>query len=327
MKTKYFFYALVTTFICSILGKYISTFNAFKLIGHLVLALILGMCFQVFRIKNENFNSGIGFISNKFLRLGIILLGFKLNLYALIASGVKTIVLAIFVVAFTTFIIYNIAKAFKVDRTLSLLSACGCGICGAAAVMGISHPAKASKDDTILSIAVVCILGTVFTLVIVFLKPYLNLTDVQYGVLSGATLHEIAHAVAAGSSGGTISLDLAIITKLSRVLLLAPVAIIVGYIEHKKRNEEGAKEKLPIPYFMLGFILASIVGTYTNLSQELLNNLVNVAYLFLGMAMAALGINVNFKVIKERGKNIFIASFIGSLILFVTVLLIAKFLF
>lgn len=326
MKIKEFIIAFVATLICSILGKYLSLLPGLKLIGHLVIALIIGIIFQVNKKIIYESKSEISFISNKFLRLGIILLGFKLNIDALLKEGISTILLAIFIVTFTITIIYLLAKFFKVNHTLALLSACGCAICGAAAVMGISHPAKAKEEETILSIAVVCVLGTVFTLIIVFFKPFLNLNDFQYGILAGGSLHEIAHAVAAGSSGSSLSLDIAIITKLSRVLLLAPVAIIVGYIEHK-RNNNFSHEKIPIPYFMLGFILTSIIGTYFNISNFILNSFVNIAYLSLGMAMAALGMNVNFKIIKEKGKNIFIASSIGSLILLVTVYSIAKIFF
>ncbi len=326
LKLKSFSYALVLTLFCSFLGKYLSSINTFKLIGHLVLALLLGMALQLFKLDSSKYHDGVAFISNKFLRLGIILLGFKLNIDMLLNNGIKTLVLAVFVVCFTIFIIYNISKIFKVEEKLSLLSACGCGICGAAAVMGISHANKSSKDDTILSIAVVCVLGTIFTLLIVFLKPYLGLTEVQYGVLSGGSLHEIAHAVAAGSNGGSKALEIAIITKLSRVLILAPVAIIIGYLENKKKGTHS-KEKAPIPYFMFGFILTSVIGTYSHIKAEHLDLLVNLAYIFLGMSMAALGLNVNFKIIKERGKNVFLSCFIGSAILFVTVLLISKFMF
>lgn len=325
MKTKNFLIALLVTLICSFLGKYLSGFEGLKLIGHLVLALLLGMLFQIFNFNSEKYHKSQSFISNKFLRVGIILLGFKLNIQILLSSGVKSLLLASFVIIFTITLIYNLGKKFKVSENLSLLAACGCGICGAAAVMGISGSIDADKDDTILSVAVVCILGTLFTLLIVLLKPFLNLTDVQYGVLSGASLHEIAHAVAAGASGGKEALDIALITKLSRVLLLAPVAVILGSIFSKKDNIKG--KKIIFPYFMIGFILTSLIGSYSNMDSKLLELLVNLAYIFLGMAMAALGININFEVIKRRGKNVFLASIIGSFILFLTILIIVKIFF
>lgn len=316
-KTKSFWIAAAATLAASLIGKYAATLPGLKIIGAMVIALLIGMLYQFNRNLIDSAGRGIGFISNKFLRLGIILLGFKLNLKLLAESGIKTIALAVFVVTFTILAVYNLARKMKVDPNLALLTSCGCGICGAAAVMGVSPQIKSKADDSVLAVAVVCILGTIFTLIEVALRPVLGLTDVQFGVMAGASLHEIAHAVAAGGAAGPEGLDIAIITKLSRVLLLAPTAFIVGIYYQKKHAEQtDEKAKLPIPWFMAGFLATSAIGTFFNLSEELLANLVSAAYIFLGMAMAALGMSVNFKVIVEKGKNIFLSAIIVSTVLF-----------
>ncbi|MBC1898127.1 putative sulfate exporter family transporter [Listeria booriae] len=311
-----FWIGILVTLACSLAGKYLALLPGLQLIGALVIALILGMLVQVSRTVVVSAQPGTGFISNKFLRLGIILLGFRLNLEALADSGIKTIVLAIVVVAFTIVTVYFLCKWLKVEDSLGLMAACGCGICGAAAVMGVSPQVKAKNDDAVLAVAVVCILGTVFTLIEVGLKPVLGMTPTQFGVMTGSSLHEIAHAVAAGGAGGTQALDASIIMKLSRVLLLAPVAVIVGIIAQRKaKATTDEKSKLPIPWFMGGFLLTSAIGTFVAMPAELLNGLVSVAYICLGMAMAALGMSVNFQVIIRRGGRVFLAATIGSVAL------------
>ncbi|MBC1271458.1 YeiH family protein [Listeria booriae] len=311
-----FWIGILVTLACSLAGKYLALLPGLQLIGALVIALILGMLVQVSRTVIVSAQPGTGFISNKFLRLGIILLGFRLNLEALADSGLKTIVLAIVVVAFTIMTVYFLCKWLKVEDSLGLMAACGCGICGAAAVMGVSPQVKAKNDDAVLAVAVVCILGTVFTLIEVGLKPVLGMTPTQFGVMTGSSLHEIAHAVAAGGAGGTQALDASIIMKLSRVLLLAPVAVIVGIIAQRKaKATTDEKSKLPIPWFMGGFLLTSAIGTFVAMPAELLNGLVSVAYICLGMAMAALGMSVNFQVIIRRGGRVFLAATIGSVAL------------
>ncbi|MBC2163570.1 YeiH family protein [Listeria booriae] len=311
-----FWIGILVTLACSLAGKYLALLPGLQLIGALVIALILGMLVQVSRTIVVSAQPGTGFISNKFLRLGIILLGFRLNLEALADSGIKTIVLAIVVVAFTIVTVYFLCKWLKVEDSLGLMAACGCGICGAAAVMGVSPQVKARNDDAVLAVAVVCILGTVFTLIEVGLKPVLGMTPTQFGVMTGSSLHEIAHAVAAGGAGGTQALDASIIMKLSRVLLLAPVAVIVGIIAQRKaKATTDEKSKLPIPWFMGGFLLTSAIGTFVAMPAELLNGLVSVAYICLGMAMAALGMSVNFQVIIRRGGRVFLAATIGSMAL------------
>ncbi|MFC2637730.1 putative sulfate exporter family transporter [uncultured Mitsuokella sp.] len=309
--------ALVITLLCSLLGKELAGLPGLSLVGHLVLALLLGMLVQLVRaIKASARASGTGFIANKFLRAGIILLGFKLNLVLLLHEGLKGLEAAVFMVTVMLVLNYALARLFKVDHTLAMLTACGCSICGAAAVMGVSAPLKAKADQSVLAVAIVAILGTLFTLVEVGLLPVLHFTNAQFGTMAGLSLHEIAHAVAAGGSAGQAGTDSAIIAKLSRVLLLAPVALIIGLIEMRRSAKaEGGKLSVPIPYFMGGFILASAVGSYLGLSADFLGTLVNLAYLLLGMAMAALGINVNFDVIAKSGARPFASAAICSCIM------------
>lgn len=325
---KGFYFAVAITLLASFLGSYLAKLPYLSVIGALVIALLFGMLFQLIPNLKQHCEPGTGFISNKFLRLGIILLGFKLNLIALAQAGVKTIVLAALVVTSMIVLCYLICSIAKVEKTLALLASCGCGICGAAAVMGVSPQLKAKADDAVLAVAVVAILGTVFTVIEVLIFPYLGLNAHQFGLAAGASLHEIAHAVAAGGAGGPEALDTAIITKLSRVLMLIPVAILVGLFAHRgQAQEQENKGKLPIPYFMLGFLAASCIGTYLPLGATLLSALVSLAYIFLGMAMAALGMSVNFNVIAKRGARVFIACFIASCILLIAAVLAAKLFF
>ena len=313
------------TLACSLLGKWISGFPGFSLIGHLVLALLLGMAFQIFPGPTQTARESTGFISNKFLRLGIILLGFKLNLAVLLSEGLQSLGFAAVVVAGMMAVTYGTSRLCKVEHSLAMLSACGCSICGAAAVMGVSAPLKAKANDSVLAVAIVAILGTVFTLIEIGLQPFLGFNDGQFGTMAGLSLHEIAHAVAAGGAAGSAGMDHAIIAKLSRVLLLAPVALIIGYVEYRRNKNEEGPVSIPIPYFMGGFILASAVGSYMGISKELTDTLVFAAYLLLGMAMAALGINVNFGVIASRGIRPFCAAFLASLLLLVFVAMLVKF--
>lgn len=328
-----FYYALLMTLVCSVAGTLLGGLPYLSIIGALVISLILGMLFQLYRPAIDKAEVGIGFISNKFLRLGIILLGFKLNLIDLAHAGVKTILVAVVVVSGVIFLTYNIARKMGVNKQLAILTASGTGICGAAAVMGISPQIKVSEDqekkkrnDEVLAVAIVAILGTVFTLIEISIKPLLHMTPSQFGVMAGGSLHEIAHAIATGGAGGAVSLDTAIITKPSRVLLLAPAALVIGiwYQHSEKKAEDNTKQKLPIPWFMAGFILASVIGTFVPMSQGVLDWLVKLAYLVLGMAMAALGMTVNFKAFVSSGKNAVLAALSASFVLLAFMIVVSK---
>lgn len=321
LKEKNFYISFIITLIVSLCAMFLAKMPYLKLFGHLVLALVFGMLLQI--ILNNNLKAikkSTGFISNKFLRAGIILLGFKLSVDKLFSDGKITILVAFLIVVFTIILTYVLCKFFKIENDLAILASCGCGICGAAAVMGVGSQIKAKTEDSVVAVAVVAILGTIFTLIEVFLKPYLSLSDTGYGTFTGASLHEIAHAVAAGGAGGSLALEASILMKLSRVLMLV-VVILALAIFKKDKN----KEKAPLPYFILGFIAMSFVGSYVTFLKPLSPYLVDLAYILLGMAMCALGMNVDFNVLRQKGGKVLLACFISSFILMIACYLLVKF--
>lgn len=335
----------ILTLIASFIGTFLKQFDGFSLLGPLIIALLIGMVIQ-FPIRsfyvgtNDSRKAGVkdaaGLISNKLLRLGIILLGFKLNLQVLFTQGIKCLPIAAVIVALVIVVTYLIARALKVSPMLAILTAGGTGICGAAAVMGLSgsitvpeEEEEEKADNEVMAVATVAIMGTVFALIEIALFPALGLTPAQEGVAAGASLHEIAHAVAVGGAFGEEALNMATIMKLSRVLMLVFAAIIIAVWwdrTHSTVKHEG-KRKVAFPWFMLGFIAASILGTYVPFLTAISAQLVDIAYIVLGMAMAALGINVNFKAIASKGAKAVLASFIASVLLVAFAVLVAKLFF
>ncbi len=321
----------VLTLLASLFASWLKQFPGFSLFGALIIALLIGMIIQ-FPIRsayvgsNDGRKAGVkdaaGLISNKLLRLGIILLGFKLNLAVLFTQGIKCLPIAAVVVTLTIIVCYAIARKLGVDPMLAILTAGGTGICGAAAVMGLAGSIKVPEDkqdekdnDVTMAVAIVAIMGTVFALLEIALGPLTGMTKDQLGITAGASLHEIAHAVAGGDAFGAV--DIATIMKLSRVLMLVFAAIIIAVWWNKNHSEMPAdgKRKVSFPWFMLGFIGASIIGTFVPFIGAIAPNLVDFAYIVLGMAMAALGINVNFSAIAKKGQKAFLASFLTSVLL------------
>lgn len=320
----------VLTLLASFIGSWLKQYPGFQLLGALIIALLVGMVLQlplhVYKMNNDSRRAGVksaaGLIANKLLRLGIILLGFKLNLHDLFTKGIKCLPIAAVLVAIMVCVTYNIAKLLKVNPQLAMLTAGGTSICGAAAVMGLSGsmPVLPEEEDEkeqneVMAVATVAIMGTIYALAEIFILPNFGMTKQQLGITAGASLHEIAHAVAAG--GAFNSIDVATIMKLSRVLMLVPASIFIAIWWNARHSkvENGGKHKISFPWFMLGFIAASVIGTYVPFVAAHASTLVEAGYVFLGMAMAALGINVNFRAIFKQGRAAFAASFLASIVL------------
>ena len=312
-----FIKGILLTLGIAIVAKYISTFPFFSIMGQLVIAIIIGMIWRAtFDVPNE-WHTGISFSSKKLLRLGIILLGMRLNLADIYNAGVSVFLIALINLVFALFVVYGLSKLFKVEKKLGLLTACGTAICGAAAVVAIAPQIKANEKETAVGAAIVALLGTVFTLAYTLLYTVLGLTPTEYGIFAGGTLHEIAHVIAAAAPGGDEAVDIAIIIKLTRVALLVPVAILIGI--WYRRSEKG-QEKEPfslsiIPWFIVGFLAMSAFNSLGIVPESVAQNVVNIAYILIAMAMAGLGLNVEIKTFKKLGGKAFGAGLIGSVCL------------
>lgn len=306
------------TFGLALVAKLVAGLPFFSIMGQLVIAILLGMLWRSIFNYPESYSAGIAFSNKKLLRLGIILLGMRLNLADIYHAGLKVFLIAIINIIFTLLVVYLFSRLLGVERRLGILTACGSAICGAAAVVAIAPQIKADEEQTAIGAAIVAILGTIFTLIYTFLYPVLQLTAHGYGVFAGGTLHEIAHVIAAAAAGGSKAVDLAVIVKLTRVALLVPVAIVIGYWFNKKSdaNRGGQSLKsLPIPWFILGFLVVSGINSLGIFSAAFAGHVVTIAYLLIAMAMAGLGLNVNFLAFKKLGIKAFWAGLAGSVLL------------
>ncbi|WP_410770482.1 YeiH family protein [Fontibacillus sp. BL9] len=332
-----FVQGLGLTLLLAVTAKYMAILPFLNVMGQLVIAMILGMVWRAIFGVPAPAVSGITFSSKKLLRFGIILLGMRLNLGDMVQAGPRVLMIALIHITVTLVVVYGIASLLKVDSKLSMLTACGTAICGAAAVVAIAPQVEAGDEETAIGAAIVAILGTIFTLAYTLLYPFFGLTPEGYGVFSGATLHEIAHVIAAAAPGGKEAVDLAVVVKLTRVAMLVPVALLVGaWVQRRRRGREAMSadslnqpdlsdpsnhnqnrgfRSIPIPWFILGFLLMSGVNTLGIVPQQLSAYLVEAAYLLIAMAMAGLGLGVDFAAFRRLGIRPFWAGLIGSLVL------------
>jgi uncharacterized integral membrane protein (TIGR00698 family) len=310
---------ILLTLALALAARFIAGLPFFSIMGQLVIAIMLGMVWRATAGVNSGLMEGASYSSKKLLRLGIILLGFRLNLYDIYNAGSTVFLIAFANLTFALLVVYGLSRVFKVEKRLGILTACGTAICGAAAVVAIAPVIKADEKETAVGAANVAVLGTIFTIVYTLIFSYLGLNALEYGVFSGGTLHEIAHVVAAADPAGQAALDLAIIVKLTRVALLVPVAILIGfYIKRKETGAAGEKltfSTLPIPWFILGFLAVSAFNTTGIVSEAAATTIVSLAYLLIGMAMAGLGMSVDFKSFRQMGGKALSAGLVGSVLL------------
>lgn len=300
-------------------SMYIGEWNFLKsiTISPLIIGIILGMAYAN-TLRNhlpEEWGPGIKFCSKNILRFGIILYGFRLTFQDVVAVGIPGITIDAIIVTCTILGGALIGKWLKMDRDIALLTSIGSGICGAAAVLGAEATMHTKPYKAAVAVATVVIFGTLsmFIYPVAYRLGILDLSPEQMGIYSGATLHEVAHAVGAGNAMGTEISNIAIIVKMIRVMMLVPVLLILGWwVAANMRKSKGkganAKGKIQIPWFAIWFLAVIAFNSFELLPEIVVSWINDFDTFLLTMAMAALGAETSFDKFKKAGPKPFLLA-------------------
>lgn len=263
-------------------------------------AIFIGMIFgnTFYKRIEKSSHLGVLFAKGTLLRTGIILYGFKITFQQISSIGTTAIIADVLMLSSTFLItLYLGIKLFKIDKQIVLLTAAGCSICGAAAIMATEPVVKGKSHKVAVAISIVVIYGTIAMFFYPFLYSHLQsfFSEQDFGVYIGSTIHEVAQVVAAGQEISPITANSAVITKMLRVMLIAPFLIILSnFISSDKKN-------ITIPWFAVFFILVALFNSCNLLPSNIVKILIHLDNLCLIMAMAALGLTTNISAIKQAG--------------------------
>jgi uncharacterized integral membrane protein (TIGR00698 family) len=302
----------------STLATLVSTMAFFASLGisSLIIGILLGVIFGNSLRKHVPlaWTPGIHFAAKKILRLAIILYGFRITFQQIAQVGLEGFIIDVVMLS-TTFLLgsYLGIKILKIDRETTFMTASGASICGAAAVLATEPVVKAESHKTSIAVATVVLFGTIS----MFLYPVLYKLGMfamdfnQMGIYIGATVHEVAHVVAAGNAISPETSDTAVIVKMTRVMLLVPTLLLLSYyLTRKEKVDPGERKNIMIPWFAVGFIAVAGFNSFHLLSSSLVSNINVFDTFLLTMAMTALGIETNASKFKISGGKPVLLAFI-----------------
>lgn len=248
--------------------------------------------------------SGYDLARGPLLRLAIVLYGFRVSGADLLELGVAGIAMAICVVVAIPLIAWPIGRRLLgLDAETTLLIASGSAVCGAAAVIAAEAVLRAPPHKTSVAVATVVVFGSLSMLIYPLLYPFLGLTAEQYGILIGASVHEVAQVVVASSSIGPDAAQLAVIEKMLRVMLLAPFLVMMGLWLRQlgSSTTDGQRTPVTIPWFALGFVAVCLLHPLLQLEPEHLSSINHGVDILLACAMAALGLRTRVSALRQAG--------------------------
>lgn len=295
-------------------------------ISSLVVAIMLGIIIGNSWHHPASWTPGIQFAAKRVLRTAIILYGFRVTFQQIASVGIEAVLLDTFVVVTTLIVGYYAGKKIlRLDRDLSLLIAAGAAICGAAAVLAVEDVLKSEPFKTAVAVATVVMFGTLSMFLYPALQHWgvLGFSESQFGVFAGASVHEVAQALVAGSNVSPTAGETAVIVKMMRVLLLVPVLFVLARL-HQRHATQKRSVQQSVPWFAVGFVLVIGFNSLHLFSSVTTTRINQLDMLLLTMAMGAIGVETKWKKIKSVGiKPLYLASMLFAW-LFTSVFLLVK---
>ncbi len=303
------------------LSTIISEFDTVKGLGisPLVVGIVIGIIFAntIHHTIPHSWESGITFSAKKILRFAIVFYGFRITFQQIGEVGLEGFLVSLIMLA-TTFVLgtWLGVKIFKMDEDTSMLTASGAAVCGAAAVLATEPVLKAEEHKAAIAVSMVVLFGTIsmflypvlYTGIIENATGFLHMTAREFGIYVGGTIHEVAQVVAVPASVPNAPDEMAntaVIVKMTRVIMIAPMLIVLGLylsFKAKKTGGEASAMKLVIPWFAVYFVGVAGFNSLNLVPTNIVDGINIVDTFLLTMAMTALGIGTRFA--KFRGLGL-----------------------
>jgi len=305
------------TIVGRVVGSFVPALSA------LVVGILLGVAWRSFAGVSPTVAPGLKFAQTWLLRTGVMLLGLQLAVSSVFHFGPGIVAVVLVSVAATFAFTWWLGRHLGPAR--SLLLATGVSICGASAVAAVNTVADGDEEDVATAVTAVTVLGTAAIGVVPLLAWLLGLSDQDFGIVAGASVHEVGQVVAIGGAAGGLVLQVAVVIKLTRVVLLAPLVVGLGVYRRRLAPVGGPATNGPVsrpplvPWFVTGFVALVAVRAIDIVPAQVISLTTVVTNLLLCAGMFALGAAVDLRaVIRSGGPSLAVAGAGSALLLTLT---------
>ena len=235
------------------------------------------------------------------LQASVVLLGFGMNLTAVYKAGRDGILFTIATIFGTLILGYFVGKLLLVEDKTSTLISSGTAICGGSAIAAVAPAIDAEGDQITVSLGTVFVLNSVALFIFPVAGHWLGLTEGQFGVWAAIAIHDTSSVVGAAAAYGQDSLIVGTTVKLARALWIAPVALLFAYIY--RRKDSDSKTKIAIPWFIVLFLVATVVRSYApaTVPPSIFDAIVNLAKAGLTVTLFLIGASLSHATLKKFG--------------------------
>jgi len=253
------------------------------------------------------------------LQICVVLLGFTMNLHTVLAAGGQGALMAAASISVTFLAGWLLGRWLKIDPQTSWLISSGTAICGGSAIAAVATVLDAGESQMTVSMGTVFLLNAVALYLFVPIGHALHLTQHQFGVWAGISIHDISSVVAAASRYGPSALTTATAVKLSRALWIVPVSMAFGWYAGRIARTEPAglhddelpetsqalpatrKPKINVPWFIGLFLLASLSRSFIPIIDRAAPDIGHLSDIGLTVTLFLIGAGLSRATLKKVG--------------------------
>ncbi len=306
--------------------------HRFPILGSAMPAIVIGVLIAVLRGKRDSWTPGLRFASKMVLQVAVVILGTQLSLREVAEVGVESFPVMISTLAVCLFAAWLLGRAMRIDRDLNVLIGVGTAICGASAIAAVSPVVKARNEAIAYAISTIFLFNVLAVLIFPPLGHALGLTQHEFGLFAGTAVNDTSSVVATAGIYGSTALGFAVVVKLVRTLMIIPISLGLAAVEARKQAREvdtslggegasgesaagksggkGSDKKNGvslvgalglIPWFLIGFLIASVLRSVGLVPDPAQAPLASIAMFFIATAMAAIGLSTDVVGFRRAG--------------------------
>ncbi len=302
---------LITAFVVAVISKVVAIW--LPTLGAATIAILLGILLGNTFLKNPVLEKGTKIAEGKLLEFSVVLLGATVTFQTIAQIGLKGGLFILLQMSLTIIATYILGKKMLFSDNMSLLMAGGNAVCGSSAIASIAPSIHAKEEEKGQIITLVNLLGTILMLLLPLIGSIIYGSDIlTKSALIGGTLQSVGQVVASASMINGQVVELAMLFKIMRIMLLVVVVYLFGRFKQQRTPSletvgSPSKKKISaLPWYVVGFLLFCIVNSLIHLPKEFSE----IAHFFSGWfeitALAAIGLRLDFQKFFKEGKRFLI---------------------
>ncbi|MFT0848171.1 putative sulfate exporter family transporter [Actinomycetaceae bacterium L2_0104] len=290
--------------------------HQFPILGSAMPAIVIGVAFAILGRKPESLTPGLRFASKMVLQIAVVILGTQLSLRQVAEVGAESFPIMISTLTVCLLAAWLLGKAMRIDSDLNVLIGVGTAICGASAIAAVSPVVKARNEAIAYAVSTIFLFNVMAVVIFPPLGRLLGLTQHEFGLFAGTAVNDTSSVVATAGIYGSAALGFAVVVKLVRTLMIIPISLGLAVMEARKEADRegetadsaGGRAGISvagalklIPWFLIGFLLASVLRSVGVVPDAAQAPLASVAMFFIATAMAAIGLSTDVAGFRKAG--------------------------